>query len=461
MASVDAGRTWRGWAAATLIPAAVAVAFVLLAPREGRAERADRHGRARAGAAGRPAAAAHPAAAARAEPGRPGRGAPEHPRRAAGAARRAASGRRRRAGSGSPPRTWTPGIEAVQAHREGIEVPPPGWAGWYAGGARPGEPGRAVVIGHFDTDEAGGVFERVPSLDRGARIDVTDNRGAVHSYRVVGVTRVRKRRFPTEAVYGHCEHPVLVLVTCGGPVHRGPRVPGQRARVRSVGLMETPPPISFARGAPSLDIVAVDELRAAAQRAFENDPGGTTAYGTAIGYVPLREWIAEYQQVAPEQVVVTNGSMQADAFLFRLARRARRPRDRRGAELRPHAAVAARAGRGPDGDPARGGRRGRRGDRARVRGRRAAEARPHHPQLPQPRRLHAVAREAPPAARPGEDLRLRRSSRTTPTSSSASRARRCRRCCRSTTPTASSTRRRSRRPSAPASASATSRARRR
>jgi DNA-binding transcriptional MocR family regulator len=82
--------------------------------------------------------------------------------------------------------------------------------------------------------------------------------------------------------------------------------------------METPPPISFARGAPSLDIVAVDELRAAAQRAFENDPGGTTAYGTAVGYTPLREWIAEYQLVAPEQVVVTNGSMQADAFLFRL-----------------------------------------------------------------------------------------------------------------------------------------------
>jgi len=82
--------------------------------------------------------------------------------------------------------------------------------------------------------------------------------------------------------------------------------------------METPPLISFARGAPSLDIVAVDELREAARAAFDIDPGGTTAYGTAIGYVPLREWIAEYQQVTPEQIVVTNGSMQADAFLFRL-----------------------------------------------------------------------------------------------------------------------------------------------
>ncbi|MBV9002075.1 MAG: PLP-dependent aminotransferase family protein [Solirubrobacterales bacterium] len=74
--------------------------------------------------------------------------------------------------------------------------------------------------------------------------------------------------------------------------------------------------ISFARGAPSLDIVDVKGLRAAADRAFETDPGGVTAYGTAIGYSPLREWIAERHQVAPEQVIVTNGSMQADAFLF-------------------------------------------------------------------------------------------------------------------------------------------------
>jgi DNA-binding transcriptional MocR family regulator len=75
-------------------------------------------------------------------------------------------------------------------------------------------------------------------------------------------------------------------------------------------------PISFARGAPSLDIVDVDGLTAAAGRAFAADPAGTTAYGTAIGYKPLRQWIADYHQVEPEQVMVTNGSMQADAFLF-------------------------------------------------------------------------------------------------------------------------------------------------
>ena len=74
--------------------------------------------------------------------------------------------------------------------------------------------------------------------------------------------------------------------------------------------------ISFARGAPSLDIVDVEGLKDAAARAFANDPGGTTAYGTAIGYTPLRAWIAEQHGVEPANVVVTNGSMQADAFLF-------------------------------------------------------------------------------------------------------------------------------------------------
>jgi DNA-binding transcriptional MocR family regulator len=76
--------------------------------------------------------------------------------------------------------------------------------------------------------------------------------------------------------------------------------------------------ISFARGAPSLDIVDVEGLKEAAQRAFENDPAGTTAYGTSVGYVPLREWIASQHGVEVDQVLVTNGSMQADAFLFQL-----------------------------------------------------------------------------------------------------------------------------------------------
>jgi 2-aminoadipate transaminase len=77
-----------------------------------------------------------------------------------------------------------------------------------------------------------------------------------------------------------------------------------------------PGTISFARGAPSLDIIDVEGLRDAAARAFANDPAGTTAYGTSVGYPRLRAWIADRHGVEFERVLVTNGSMQADAFLF-------------------------------------------------------------------------------------------------------------------------------------------------
>jgi len=74
--------------------------------------------------------------------------------------------------------------------------------------------------------------------------------------------------------------------------------------------------IPFTRGAPSLDIIDTEGLVEATQQAFAADPGGTCGYGTAAGYLPLREWIAEQHDVPVEQVLVTNGSMQADAFLF-------------------------------------------------------------------------------------------------------------------------------------------------
>ncbi len=88
------------------------------------------------------------------------------------------------------------------------------------------------------------------------------------------------------------------------------------AAVSTSAQTSSGPTISFARGAPSLDIVDVDGLREAAARAFEADPGGATAYGTAVGYPRLRSWIADRHGVEPERVLVTNGSMQADAFLF-------------------------------------------------------------------------------------------------------------------------------------------------
>jgi 2-aminoadipate transaminase len=86
-----------------------------------------------------------------------------------------------------------------------------------------------------------------------------------------------------------------------------------------LGSME-PSPITFARGAPSLDIIPVEDLRAAAQAAFERDPGGAFAYGTAGGYAPLREWLAERHGVTADRVMVTPGSLIALNFLVGVTR---------------------------------------------------------------------------------------------------------------------------------------------
>ncbi len=157
--------------------------------------------------------------------------------------------------------------------------------------------------------------------------------------------------------------------------------------------------ISFARGAPSLDIVDVEGLKDAAARAFANDPGGATGYGTSIGYVPLRRWIAERHGVGESQVLVTNGSMQADAFLFDELVGAgdavivERPTYDR--------TLLSLTGRGADVHMVELETDGIDVDALGelLDGRRRAEARPHHPQLPEPGRLHAVGRQAPPAAR--------------------------------------------------------------
>jgi 2-aminoadipate transaminase len=75
--------------------------------------------------------------------------------------------------------------------------------------------------------------------------------------------------------------------------------------------------ISFARGAPSADILPHEAVREAAARALESDWEKALSYGTGRGHLGLCEWIADHHGVDPEQVMVTNGSMEAAALLFR------------------------------------------------------------------------------------------------------------------------------------------------
>jgi len=73
--------------------------------------------------------------------------------------------------------------------------------------------------------------------------------------------------------------------------------------------------ISFARGIPAPECLPIDELADCARAAIERDGATVLSYGSAAGYVPLREWIAERHGVDPARVFVTNGSLQGFVFL--------------------------------------------------------------------------------------------------------------------------------------------------
>jgi DNA-binding transcriptional MocR family regulator len=76
------------------------------------------------------------------------------------------------------------------------------------------------------------------------------------------------------------------------------------------------PTISFARGAPSADILPVELVREAADRALREDGARALSYGTGKGHPGLCEWIAEFEGVEPNQIMITNGSLEAGAMLF-------------------------------------------------------------------------------------------------------------------------------------------------
>jgi len=78
-----------------------------------------------------------------------------------------------------------------------------------------------------------------------------------------------------------------------------------------------PDTISFARGAPSADILPHEQVRDAAQRALTDDWETALSYGVGIGHPGLCKWVAErHGGVDPKQVMITNGSLEAGAMLF-------------------------------------------------------------------------------------------------------------------------------------------------
>jgi hypothetical protein len=89
-------------------------------------------------------------------------------------------------------------------------------AGWWTGGARPGERGPAVIAGHVDSRSGPAVFFRLDHLRPRDPIVVVRRGGSRVRFLVQRVARYRKTAFPTAAVYGRTREPTLRLITCSG-----------------------------------------------------------------------------------------------------------------------------------------------------------------------------------------------------------------------------------------------------
>ena len=190
--------------------------------------------------------------------------------------------------------------------------------------------------------------------------------------------------------------------------------------------------ISFARGAPSADILPHEQVREAAARALASDWETALSYGVGIGHPGLCQWVAErHGHLDAAQVMIANGSLEAGAMLFE---HLLGPGDRVVVEQPTYDRTLLLLQQiGVELVPVRaGGRRARRRrswKRRSTRGRSSSPTSSPTPTTPpaarSPRRSAGAWSRSPPSTTSG-------SSRTTPTASCPSRASRWRRCSRST-----------------------------
>ena len=76
-------------------------------------------------------------------------------------------------------------------------------------------------------------------------------------------------------------------------------------------------PINFTRGVPAVESFPMNDVIDAAGAALTQHGITLLQYGPALGFAPLREWLAQWQGVQPAHVLTGNGSLELFDFLCR------------------------------------------------------------------------------------------------------------------------------------------------
>jgi LPXTG-site transpeptidase (sortase) family protein len=98
-----------------------------------------------------------------------------------------------------------------------IEVPKNNMGvGWFVYGAKPGQIGAAVVVGHLDSVWGSAIFANLSKVKPGDKIIITRADGSIVTYRVDSLSKFSQNNFPTHAVYDSVSYSAIRLITCSG-----------------------------------------------------------------------------------------------------------------------------------------------------------------------------------------------------------------------------------------------------
>ncbi len=87
---------------------------------------------------------------------------------------------------------------------------------WYNLNNAPGEPGNAVISGHYDDKKGPAVFYKLGKLKKGDVIQVTDNAATVRNFKVIEVASYAYTDAPLNKIFGFDLKRDLNLITCDG-----------------------------------------------------------------------------------------------------------------------------------------------------------------------------------------------------------------------------------------------------
>lgn len=110
-------------------------------------------------------------------------------------------------------------IDHVGLTKDGDMDVPSGYdtAGWYKDGPRPGDPGSAVVDGHFGrADGKSAIFDNLHTLQKGDKLSVTDKKGVATTFVVTGARSYAPGEDATAVFRSDDGTARLNLITCQG-----------------------------------------------------------------------------------------------------------------------------------------------------------------------------------------------------------------------------------------------------